>query len=201
MTKPITSTRLTLPTARIAGRSTAGEGSIEAVSIGSGLSLSAGVLSATGGGGGGDGWTNVILGADFTISTTANNNVTGLAFTPTASKRYLVEGVLLMRTATATTGPRPGIAWPTGLDDGASYIFAPSSNTASVQRWQGAKTTQNAASTGLPTTVDSYLADVRAYFITGASPSGAFQITLASETAAVNVTIKAGSFIRYREVA
>jgi hypothetical protein len=152
-------------------------------------------------GGGSDPWANVILGSDFTISTTANNNVTGLAFTPAASKRYLVEGVLLMRTATATTGPRPGIAWPTGIDDGASYIFAPSSNTASVQRWQGAKTTQNAASTGLPTTVDSYLGEIRAYFITGASPSGNFQITLASETAAVNVTIRAGSFIRYREVA
>ena len=38
-----------LATARLVGRSTAGTGALEAISIGSGLSLSAGTLSATGG--------------------------------------------------------------------------------------------------------------------------------------------------------
>jgi len=36
--------------------------------------------------------------------------------------------------------------------------------------------------------------------IVGASPSGDFQITLAAETAGTNVTMKAGSFIAYREI-
>jgi hypothetical protein len=39
-----------LATARLVGRTTAGTGALEAISIGSGLSLSAGTLSATGGG-------------------------------------------------------------------------------------------------------------------------------------------------------
>lgn len=147
-----------------------------------------------------DPWTYVVLGSDFTTSATANANVTGLSFTPAASKRYAVEGRLMLRSAAATTGPRPGIAWPSGLDDGASQITAPNSNTALAFRSQGARTTQNAASTGVPTTVDSYLAILDAVLVAGASPSGDFQITLASEIAASLVTMRAGSFIRYREV-
>ena len=42
-----------ISTSRLLGRSTSGSGDIEQISIGSGLSLSAGTLSATGGGGGG----------------------------------------------------------------------------------------------------------------------------------------------------
>lgn len=42
-----------LSSGKLLGRSTAGAGAIEEISIGSGLSLSAGTLSATGGGGGG----------------------------------------------------------------------------------------------------------------------------------------------------
>lgn len=38
-------------TGKLLGRSTAGSGAIEEITIGSGLSLSAGTLSATGGGG------------------------------------------------------------------------------------------------------------------------------------------------------
>jgi hypothetical protein len=48
----VTSSGLTMATARLLGRSTASTGAIEEISIGSGLSLSGGSLSATGGGGG-----------------------------------------------------------------------------------------------------------------------------------------------------
>jgi hypothetical protein len=50
----ITSSGLTQATARILGRTTASTGSVEEITIGSGLSLSAGELSATGGSGGGE---------------------------------------------------------------------------------------------------------------------------------------------------
>jgi hypothetical protein len=49
---------------RLLGRSTAGSGDAEEISVGSGLSLSSGTLSATGGGGGGGGQT-------YTFSSTA----------------------------------------------------------------------------------------------------------------------------------
>lgn len=192
-------TSLAMSTARLLGRTTGGAGGVEEITIGSGLGMAAGVLEATGGGS--DPWTTVILGSDFTISTTSNNTVTGLNFTPSASTTYLVEMFLLVRTATATVGARPGISWPTGLTDAASQITVPNSNTALATRAQGAISTTNAASTGLPTTTHSYLAMGTALLIVGGSPSGNFQITLASETGGTNVTMRAGSFLMYREIA
>jgi hypothetical protein len=48
----ITGSGLTMSTARLLGRSTASSGAIEEITLGSGLTLTAGTLSATGGGGG-----------------------------------------------------------------------------------------------------------------------------------------------------
>lgn len=57
-----------MSTGKLLGRSTAGSGAIEEITIGSGLSLSAGTLSATGGGGGGGGTSpgsNLYLNSNF----------------------------------------------------------------------------------------------------------------------------------------
>jgi len=150
-------------------------------------------------GGGADAWTRVVLGSDFTTSGTANAAVAGLTFTPAAGKRYLVEVYLLLRTATATVGARPGFSWPT-VSDGGGWMQAPNSATAYAMRSWGARTTQNAASTGLPTTADSHLAIGGAYLVAGASPSGSLGVTLASETSGTVVTMKAGSVLMYREI-
>lgn len=150
--------------------------------------------------GGSDPWTRVILGDDFATTGTANAVVAGLTFIPAASKRYLVQAYLLLRTATATVGPRPGFSWPSGTTDGGAYLQAPNSATAFAFRSWGAINTQNAASTGVPATTSSNLATGEAYFLTSAAPSGAFGVTLASETSGTSVTIKAGSFLLYREI-
>jgi hypothetical protein len=150
--------------------------------------------------GGSDPWTVVKLDSHFSTTSASNTNVTGFNFTPAANLQYVVEGMFLLRTATATVGARPGIAWPTGLSDQGARVEAPNSATAVAIRIWGAATTQNAASTGLPTTADSHLAFLLATLICGASPSGNFQITLASETAGTSVTMRAGSFIRYRTI-
>ena len=49
-----------LSSGKLLGRSTAGAGAIEEISIGSGLLLSGGTLSATGGGGGGNSASDVL---------------------------------------------------------------------------------------------------------------------------------------------
>jgi hypothetical protein len=149
--------------------------------------------------GGSDPWTRVVLGADFQTSLAANTPVTGLNFTPAANKRYLVEVYLLLRTATATVGPRPGFSWPT-VADGGAWMQAPNSATAYALRAWGPRNTQNAASTGVPDTTNSHLAIGGAYIVSGATPSGSFGVTLATETAGTIVRVMAGSVLMYREI-
>ncbi len=43
-----------------------------------------------------------------------------------------------------------------------------------------------------------YPANIKGVVVAGASPSGTVNVQLASETAGTTVTIKAGSFIKYR---
>ena len=151
------------------------------------------------GSGGTDPWVYVKITSDFTTSSATAVDITTLAFTPGANKNYIVEGQLLLRTATATVGPRPGVAWPTGLTDGAVTIKTPSSATAEVQQHGNINAAVLAPVGGLPTTTGSYLSRVDATVVAGASPSGTFRLQLASETAGTVVTAKAGSWIRYRE--
>ena len=151
-------------------------------------------------GGGGDLWTVVKLSQDFTSSLTANTPVTNFFFTPAANKTYLVFGYFLLRTATATVGARPGISWPSGITDAIMRAEASNSLTASAIRTWGAISTQNAASTGLATTTNSHWGSIDGVIIAGDGVSGNLQITLASETAGTNVTMKAGSILMYREL-
>jgi len=150
---------------------------------------------------GSDPWVVLKKNADQLVSTTTPAAVTGLAFAPAANKTYLVQAYLLLRTAATATGARPGFNWPSGLTDGGAVMRAASSVTAFASRIWGAKTANlTAASTGLTTTADSYLAIGEALVITGASPSGSFAVTLGSETAGTNAPCKAGSILMYREL-
>ena len=74
----ITSSGLTMATARLLGRTTASTGAIEEITVGSGLSLSAGSLTATGGSGGlvHSAATRVTSG-DITLNNTTLSAVTG----------------------------------------------------------------------------------------------------------------------------
>jgi hypothetical protein len=158
------------------------------------------VLDGMSTGGGADPWTYVKLASDFTSSLTANTAVTGLNFAPAINQTYVIEGCFLLRTATATVGARPGCSWPAGYSDGAAWIGAPNSYTAFASRFIPAGTTANAASTGLAATTNSHLGQLWATLVMGGSSLGNFQITLASETAGTNVTMRAGSWIRYRTI-
>lgn len=149
---------------------------------------------------GSDPWTYVKLGSDFNTTSATAVNVTGLAFTPSANLTYVIEGYLLLRTATTTVGPRPGATFPTGLNDSAIHIEAAASNTTQILNEGNANTTNLALVTGEANTTGSWPALIAGMLITGASPSGAFQVQLASETAGTTVTIRAGSWIRYRTI-
>lgn len=150
---------------------------------------------------GSDPWVYVILASDFLTSSATAVPVTGLQFTPALNKKYEFEGKFMLRTATATVGPRPGLGWPTGMTDGVASLWMTSSATARLLANGNIAAALLIAVGGLPTNTLSYPAFLEGMVVAGASPSGTVKVNLASETAGTNVTMKAGSFIKYREVA
>jgi hypothetical protein len=159
------------------------------------------VLTYTASGSGADPWSYVRLANDFTTSSATAVDITGMAFTPGANKRYEFEARLRLRTATATVGPRPGLAWPTGFTDGTAEARVPSSATAEIMAFGNPNAAILAAGTGVPNTTQSWPGYVGGEIDMGGSPSGTVKLQLASETAGTNVTCKAGSWLRYREIA
>lgn len=149
-------------------------------------------------GGGSDPWTYATLAVDFTTTSATAVDVTGLAFTPAANTKYEFEAALMTRTATTTVGPRPGLAWPTGMTDGVARIKQTSSSTAELTTNGNIAAAMLCAVGGLPTTTGSFPANIKGMVVAGASPGGTVKVQLASETAGTTVTIKAGSFIKYR---
>jgi len=147
---------------------------------------------------GSDPWTYAVLAADFPTTSATAVSVTGLAFTPSANLRYEFEAKLLTRTATATVGPRPGLAWPTGMTDGMADIEQTSSATANVFANGNINAALLTPVGGLPNATQSWPATIRGMVLAGASPSGVVQVRLASETAGTSVRIQAGSFLRWR---
>jgi hypothetical protein len=147
-----------------------------------------------------DAWTYIKLGTDATTTSATAVSVSGLAFTPAASRNYEFKALLLLRTATATVGPRPGITWPTGMTDGVVTARASNSATAEAQAHGNKNAAVVAASTGIANNTQSYPGRIDGYLIAGASPSGNLQVTIQSETGGTTVTVKAGSFLAYREV-
>lgn len=152
-----------------------------------------------GGGGGSDPWTYLRLANDFSTSSATAVDA-GLAFTPAANGRYEFVARLFTRTALATVGPRPGIAWPTGMADGVAFIQQTSSATANVFANGNISAAVLAPVGGVPTTTGSWPALIEGWATAGASPAGTIRVQLASETAGTAVTIKAGSFLKYRTV-
>jgi hypothetical protein len=149
---------------------------------------------------GSDPWTYLRLANDFTTTSASAVDVTGLGFTPAANQRYEFVGRLMVRTATATVGPRPGIAWATGLSDGVAFIQQTSSATANVFANGNITAAVLAPVGGVPTTTGSWPALIEGQAMSGATPSGNIRVQLASETAGTTVTMKAGSFLKYRTV-
>ena len=150
--------------------------------------------------GGSDPWTYIKLGSDFGTTSATAVDVTGLAFTPAANTDYEFEAVLYCRTNAATTGPRPGIAWPTGMTDGVVQIYIPTSVSAQAMQFGNVNAAVLAPVGGLPNTTQSYPGSIIGSARAGATPSGTIKIQLASETGGTTVTAKAGSYLKYRVI-
>jgi hypothetical protein len=176
-----------MATSTIKGRTTAGTGDPEDLTVAQAQALLG--VSA---------WGTVTLGSDFTLLSTTQTAVTGLAFTPAASSTYLIELWVLTKTGGTAAGTRPGIDWPSGLVRQAAWLTAPSNATTNaIRNWGPTTAGQAAIAAGATTTADYYLAVGRALMVTDAGVSGDFQVTVSGESGATNAIIGAGSTIRY----
>ena len=147
---------------------------------------------------GSDPWTVLSLSSDFTTTSATAVDVTGMGFTPSANTKYMFEAVLMLRTATATVNPRVGWAWPTGMTDGVAQIDTSQTATTRLMANGNTGAALLGAVGGLPNTTQSWPSTVWGLAVAGSSPSGNLRLQLASETAGTTVTIKAGSYLRYR---
>lgn len=148
---------------------------------------------------GSDGWTDVKLAANFVTSSAVAVN-TGLSIAPILNSHIQFEAMLLVSTATTTVGPRHGLAWPTGMTDGAASLTIPASLTSGLQQHGNINAAILIGGGGLPVANASYLATIQGKMTAGGAPGGSLRVMLASETAGTNVTMMAQSFIRWRNI-
>lgn len=147
-------------------------------------------------------WTYAILGTDFTTTNATATAVSDLSFVPEADAVYEIEGQFMVRTATATTGPRPGIAWPTGMSDGvgALQMSGGTGFAATIPRYGDISAPIALLTTDVANNTGSFPCQMKATLVSGATPSGSFQITLETEIAGTVATMRTGSWIKYRRI-
>lgn len=150
---------------------------------------------------GGSDWTHATLASDFSVTGTATANVTAMTFAPEPGAAYEVVARLLMRTSDTAAGAQVGWYIPTGLADGAITVASAQTETSQRLDQKDLIGASRNFSGMAPNANRSYLATVDAIIVAGPSASGAFGLTLQSETAAATATIRAGSFMRWRRVA
>jgi len=154
-----------------------------------------------GGGGGSDPWSTKKLSSDFSTTSGTPVDVTGLNFTPAANKIYAIEGTLLLRTSNASYGVRIGSVQPSGLEDGViAYGVATAAGSTSLFNVGAIASEWVHLLTALADAVNSWPAWLKAVLVVGATPAGDFQIRVRSETNGIEVFVKKGSYLRYREI-
>ncbi len=142
--------------------------------------------------------TTTRLGADVTNSTTTLANATGLSIALAANSTYALNVQVMFQTAATTTGIRLTQTVPSGATVVAQWD-TPTSLTARTLANQRAADA-GAASTAMDVANANTLASGTLLVVTGAS-AGSLQIRFASEVAASNAVIKAGSNIVATKVA
>jgi hypothetical protein len=143
---------------------------------------------------------------NITVTTPAvvSDGTNILRHRPSANTVTEYEAMLIVQTTVATNNPISGWAWATSLTDGAAQIFQTSSGSTTLQ-YQSGNTGAALAipAGGVPTASVSWPVTFRAVTVAGAtSPGGFNQVQIAAEIAGGGgtgiITVKAGSFLRYR---
>jgi len=164
-----------------------------------------GTLSWAAAGGGSDPSTYAELASPYTTTSASLTSITAgsvtLQFIPVANTVYEFEGLLMLRTATATNNPRTAVAWPTGLTSGVVFMNQTgSTSTTGVYTAGNIGATVQVAAGGLPNNTQDWPCFIRGLVVAGASPSGAVTLQMAAETAGTTMTVQTGSFLKWRTI-
>lgn len=146
-------------------------------------------------------WQRKVVTNDVTTDQATMQDITALGFTPIANKTYLVDGTLLIQTASALVGPAISWTGPTGLTDSAFVIEGPTAATTYTARATTGLGGLALSLATLPTANESYIIRLRGLVRVGASPgAGNIRPQFCSTIVATNQTIRAGSCVLYRVV-
>lgn len=171
--------------------------------VGSGVSVSdaGGGVAQINVGAGADPWTYLVLGSDFSTTSATPVSVTGLSFTPSPNKVTVVEAYYLLRSSVSTTGPQPVPVFPTaGVTDSAYHLHGGAS--ASVDVWAGGDSNlvTSLSIASVASLTRTYPALLMATLVCGSSVTGSFSAGIQSEIAGSSVTVRAGTWLRYRTI-
>lgn len=152
----------------------------------------------------GDPWTIRRLTTDFTTTnstlTLVSDGTNLMRHRPAANTVTEYQAFLLIQTATATNNPRTGWEWATSLVDGAVQIFQTSSGSGTQVFESGnISAAVQIPAGGLPTGATTWPVRIWALAVAGSTAPGGFnQVSMAAETAGTTMTVKAGSFLKWR---
>ena len=147
---------------------------------------------------GSDPWTYVTLAAAFTTTSATAQSVTGLVITPSANTKYDIFGMFYVRTASSAISARIGQSWPSGLTLGVATYYMSQSATTQVLVNLNAVAGSGITAVGAMASTATWPAQMNALIQAGASPSGSIQVQFCSESNGTEVTMQAGSFLKYR---
>lgn len=137
---------------------------------------------------------------DFSTTDNATPQATGLAFTPAANTRYWIRGAFFVKSTSTTVAPNLGASWPTGTTFTCGRMqMAQSRNAADPStRNYGATAAGVTGGTAIDVANEGYWGRFEGSLVTGATPSGDFEITLQVESGGVaTATLMAGSNLQW----
>jgi hypothetical protein len=138
-----------------------------------------------------------VLAADASNSTVTPATVGSFSITLAASSVYEFEGVLVFTSAATGTGARFTVQGPSAQTDWVSYeAFTPASTGTLISAW-GTAFSPGAA----PVANTPYACPVRGICKTnGNTPAVAVTLDIFSEIGGSAITLKAGSFLKFRKI-
>ena len=171
---------------RLVGNGTGGAADMQEITVGAGLTLSSGSLI------GNINALTVVLGSDYTNSTTSFTNVTGLSFSIAANSTYWFKFVVAAQTPATTTGYTLACTGPTSPTTFTYITQVATTSTAQGDQFGNGDDATATATPSVTAANTKYYSTVEG-LLKNAGNSGTLMLRGKSEVSSSALTIKTGS--------